>query len=94
MMSDQGNGRLEWLRDELRAMEFRITGRIDRLEAATTERLNDHARRLKTLEGAESEEQGARKYKQWLIVTAFGLVGAVGALVGMVATVMRGGGAP
>ena len=92
MSSDQNNGRLEWLRDELRAMESRITSRIDRLEAATTQRLNDHAARLKALEHAESEESGARKYKRWLIATAFGLVGAVGALVGMVATVLGGSG--
>lgn len=30
-------------------------------------RIEDHARRLKTLEDAESEEQDARKYKRWEI---------------------------
>lgn len=90
MSSHQSNGRLEWLKQELKDMEMRITARIDRLEAATTQRLNDHAARLKALEHAESEESGARKYKRWLIATAFGLVGAVGALVGMVATVLGG----
>jgi len=91
MSSDQNNGRLEWLRDELRAMESRITSRIDRLEVVTTERLNDHARRLKKLEEAENREVGAQTYKRWLIATAFALVGAVGTIVGIVATV-RGGG--
>src|SRR5690606_31804162 len=89
-MGEQENGRLEWLKDELRAMESRITGRIDRLEAVTTDRLNDHSKRLKTLEEAENREVGAQTYKRWLFATALALVGAIGTIVGIVSSV-RGG---
>lgn len=91
-MSDPSNGRFEWIREELRAMETRITARIDRLEEVTTRRLDNHADRIKALESAENREIGAQTYKKWLIATTFGLVGALGALVGMVATVMGGSG--
>ena len=62
---DQNNGRLEWLRDELRAMESRITGRIDRLEAMTTERLNDHARRIRALETSRAYVAGIGAALGW-----------------------------
>lgn len=52
------NGRLEWLRADLQAMERRITERIDRLERATTERLNDHARRIRALETSRAYVAG------------------------------------
>ena len=90
MGTDQSNGRLEWLKDELRAMESRITARIDRLEQTTTHRLNDHSSRLKVLEDAESREVGAQTYKRWLIATAFALVGAIGTIVGIVANIKGG----
>lgn len=90
MSSHQSNGRLEWLKQELKDMEMRITARIDRLEAATTHRLNDHSTRIKRLEEAQSREVGAQTYKRWLIATALALVGAVGTIVGIITTV-RGG---
>lgn len=52
------NGRLEWLRADLQAMERRITERIDRLERATTERLNDHAKRIRALETSRAYVAG------------------------------------
>lgn len=92
MAEKESNGRLEWLRDELQSMEHRITKRIDQLEAATMERLNDHSKRLSQLEKVQLREDGAQMYKRWLIATSFGLIGAIGALVGIVATVLGGNG--
>jgi len=60
------NGRLEWLRADLQAMERRITERIDRLERATTERLNDHARRIRALETSRAYVAGIGAALGWL----------------------------
>lgn len=88
-MGDE-NGRFQWLKDELAAMEGRLTLQIRDLRETTTARLNDHAIRLKAVEKAEDQEAGARRYKRWLVATSFALVGAIGTIVGIVATV-RGG---
>ena len=60
------NGRLEWLRADLQAMERRITERIDRLERATTERLNDHAKRIRALETSRAYVAGIGAALGWL----------------------------
>jgi len=52
------NGRLEWIRSDLQAMERRITERIDRLEKATRERLDDHGRRIRALETSRAYVAG------------------------------------
>lgn len=62
---DQNNGRLEWLRDELREMEKRITARIDRLEEVTTHRLNDHARRIRAIETSRAYVAGIGAALGW-----------------------------
>jgi len=60
------NARLEWLRADLQAMERQITERIDRLEKATRERLDDHGRRIRALETSRAYVAGIGASLGWL----------------------------
>jgi len=72
------NGRLEWLRADLQAMETRIMKRIDRLEAAAKERLDDHARRIRALETSRAYVAGIGAALGWLATWLKDLIGGRG----------------
>ena len=72
------NGRLEWLRADLQAMERRITERIDRLEKATRERLDDHGRRIRALETSRAYVAGIGAALGWLATWLKDLIGGRG----------------
>lgn len=65
-------------REDNRAMEARITARIDELKRDTTTRLNDHGRRIRVLEN----------WRSWVA----GISAAAGAAGGWVTQLFRDGG--